>query len=142
MLLFSSILSEAQTPIGQAITVPALPEAIGNQQEDSVFTKVDEEAKFPGGLEGWKRFLERNLRAEAPILDRSPTGIYTVTVQFVVDKEGVLSDIKAVDATEGCRTCIFEAARVMKKSPKWKPAIHNGKPVKYLAKQRINFLNV
>ena len=54
---------------------------------DKVFTKVEKEAKFPGGLDGWKNYLERNLNANVAADDGAPTGNYTVKVQFIVDKK-------------------------------------------------------
>ena len=130
--LFATISSYAQSNTDKG--------AVVGEHMDSLFTHVDEEAKFPGGLQGWKNFLERNLRAEAPILDKSKPGIYAVTVQFIVDQKGLVSNVKAIQATEGCPSCITEAVRVIKKGPKWIPAKHNGQPVKYQAKQRISFL--
>jgi len=47
-------------------------------------------------------------------------------VQFVVDKEGNVSDVQAVEGPEALRA---EAVRVIKKSGKWTPAIQNGRKV-------------
>jgi len=107
--------------------------------EDSLFTKVDEEAKFPGGLNGWKNFMERNLKAEAPRLDNLSSGLYPVTVQFIVDKKGMVSNVKVIDGPKDCPSCMYEAVRVIQKGPKWIPAKINSQPVRYLATQRITF---
>ena len=50
---------------------------------DKVFTKVEKEAKFPGGPDGWKRYLERNLNSSTPVDNGAPPGLYTVTVLFL-----------------------------------------------------------
>lgn len=113
-----------------------------NVSQDSSFTisEVDEPAKFPGGVQGWKNYLQKNLRGDAPLIDKSRAGIYSITVQFVVDTNGLVRDVKAIDIPDGCRTCVKEAVRVLKKGPNWLPAKRNGIPVRYLAKQKVNFI--
>ena len=37
----------------------------------------------------------KNLNASAPVDGGAPEGTYTVVIQFVVDKEGNISDVKA-----------------------------------------------
>ena len=60
-----------------------------------------------------------------------------VFVQFVVDQDGSLTDIKV---TRGIHPkCDEEALRVVRNAPKWKPATQRGKPVKVLVTIPINF---
>ncbi len=104
---------------------------------DSKFVSVQIPAEFPGGIKEWQRFLERNLNSDLPTENGAPTGVYTVTVSFVVDTEGRVSDVKAEnDPGYGTRD---EAIRVIKKGPKWVPANQNGRPVVYRHKQMITF---
>ena len=67
----------------------------------------------------------------------APAGTYTVVVQFVVDKEGNMSDVKAL--TSHGYGMEDEAVRVIKKGPQWKPAIQNGRNVKAYRRQPITF---
>src|SRR5436190_9924297 len=106
--------------------------------ENKIFEKVEVEAAFPGGDAAWKKFLERNLRADVAMENGAPAGQYTVWVQFVVDKEGNVSDVKAL-MTHGFGM-VDEAVRVIKKGPQWKPAIQNGRNVKAYRKQPITFM--
>ncbi|MDB5192362.1 MAG: hypothetical protein JWQ96_1925 [Segetibacter sp.] len=106
---------------------------------DKVFTKVEKEAKFPGGLEGWKRYLERNLNAQVASDDGAPAGNYTVRVQFIVDKTGTISNVQAIDVPKACPSCGPEAVKVIKRGPKWEPAIQNGREVTYQAIQLVTF---
>ena len=62
-----------------------------------------------------------------PVDNGAPEGTYTVYVQFVVDKEGNISDVKAL--TNHGYGMEEEAVRVIKKGPNWTPAIQNGRPV-------------
>ena len=105
--------------------------------ENKIFEKVEVEAAFPGGESAWKKFLERNLRADVATENGAPAGSYTVWVQFVVDKEGNVSDVKAL--TNHGYGMEDEAVRVIKKGPQWKPAIQNGRQVKAYRKQPITF---
>ena len=59
-------------------------------------------------------------------------------VQFVVDVDGTVSDVKAISGPEtgGLRE---EAVRVIKKSGKWVPALQNGRSVKAYRRQPVTF---
>ncbi len=106
---------------------------------DKVFTKVEKEAKFPGGPDGWRRFLERNLNANVAADDGAPIGNYSVKVQFIVDKQGNISNVQAIEKPKGCPSCGPEAEKVIKRGPKWEPAVQNGRNVIYQAIQFITF---
>jgi protein TonB len=51
-----------------------------------------------------------------------------VILTFVVERDGSLTDIKVVRGIGS--GCDEEAVRALKASPKWKPGIQNGKPVR------------
>jgi|SRR4028119_2369692 periplasmic protein TonB len=106
---------------------------------DKVFTKVEKEAKFPGGPDGWRKYLERNLDANVAANDGAPTGNYTVKVQFIVDKTGAISNVKAIEVPQTCPSCGPEAVKVITKGPKWEPAVQNGRNVIYQAIQFVTF---
>ena len=128
--------------------IPAPPVEVGTgvveapkkveEDYDKVFTKVEKEAKFPGGPDAWRRYLERNLNANVAADDGASPGNYTVKVQFIVDKEGNVSDVKAL--TSHGYGMEEEAVRVIKRGPKWKPAIQNGRQVKAYRKQPVTFV--
>src|SRR4030095_10825603 len=61
---------------------------------DKVYEAVDEEAYFPGKEDGWRSFLEQNLNPSTPVDNGAPAGTYTIYIQFVVDLNGKLSEIK------------------------------------------------
>jgi Gram-negative bacterial TonB protein C-terminal/GldM third domain len=109
-----------------------------NSTKIGIFEKVDIAASFSGGDLEWRRFLERNLRGDVAAENGAPSGIYTVVMQFVVDKDGNISDIKPL--TQFGYGMEEEVVRILKKSPKWSPAMQNGKPVKAYRKQPITFM--
>lgn len=112
---------------------------IKEENYEKLFTKVEKEAKFPGGPEAWKKFLERNLNANIAAEDGAEIGNYTVKVQFVVDKEGGISSVKAIEVPAACPGCGTEAVKVIMEGPKWEPAIQNDRKVIYQAVQLITF---
>ena len=107
------------------------------EDENKIFEKVEIEASFKGGESAWRKYLERNLNPSAPVDNGAPEGTYTVYVQFVVSKDGSISDVKAL--TSHGYGMEAEAARVIKKGPAWTPAIQNGRSVNAYRKQPITF---
>jgi periplasmic protein TonB len=101
---------------------------------DKTFTKVEIESTYPGGAAAWQRYLNRNLRYPQDAIDNEIQG--AVVVQFIVDKEGNVSEVEAISGPNELRD---EAVRVIKKSGKWTPAVQNGRQVKSYKKQPIVF---
>ena len=107
------------------------------EDENKIFDKVEIEASFPGGDAKWRQYLERNANGQVATDNGAPEGTYTTVVQFVVDKEGNISDVKAL--TNHGYGMEEEAMRVIRKGPKWTPAVQNGRQVKAYRKQPITF---
>jgi protein TonB len=107
------------------------------EDENRIFEKVEIEASFKGGEAAWKKYLERNLNANVGPDNGAPPGTYTVYVQFVVSKDGSISDVKAL--TNHGYGMEAEAIRVIKKGPAWVPAVQNGRNVNAYRKQPITF---
>ncbi|MGN6291830.1 MAG: energy transducer TonB [Chitinophagaceae bacterium] len=107
------------------------------EDENKIFEKVEIEASFKGGEGAWRKFLERNLNGNTPVDNGAPEGTYTVYVQFVVSKDGSISDVRAL--TNHGFGMEQEAVRVIKKGPNWTPAVQNGRSVNAYRKQPITF---
>lgn len=116
---------------GKGLVVSTRKEEIDYTQ---TFIKVEIDASYTGD---WKRFLERNLSGEVPIDNGAAPGTYTVMIQFIVDTDGSVSDIKPL--TQHGYGMEQEAIRVIKKSGKWKPAIQNNRQVKAYRRQPVTF---
>jgi periplasmic protein TonB len=114
----------------------AVVESPKKTDDDAPFYKVEIDASFPGGMAQWARFLSKNLRYPEDAINQGIGG--TVVVQFVVDLEGNVSDVKAISGPEtgGLRE---EAERVIRKSGKWVPAVQNGRHVKAYRWQPVIF---
>ena len=111
---------------------------LNKEDAERVFIDVQIKPEFPGGISGWIKYLERNINRDLPYKNGAPPGRYTVSLSFIVAKDGTISDIKAEsDPGYGSKE---EAIRLMARSPKWKPAVQNGKNVIYRQKQSITFM--
>lgn len=107
------------------------------EDENKIFEKVEIEASFKGGESAWRKYLERNLNGNTPVDNGAPEGTYTVYVQFVVSKDGSISDVRPL--TNHGYGMEAEAVRVIKKGPAWTPAVQNGRSVNAYRKQPITF---
>jgi periplasmic protein TonB len=104
-------------------------------ENDVVFTAVEVSPEFPGGYDAFGTFLSHNIHY--PEMARHTGTQGRVIINFVVEKDGTLSEIKVVRGVgDGCDE---EAVRVMKLSPKWKPGIQNGRPVRVYYTVPITF---
>lgn len=105
------------------------------EKNDEPFTRVEIEAKYDGN---WEKFLRRNLNPDLPANNGAPAGRYPVLIQFVVDIDGSVSDIRPLTVLGyGMEE---EAMRVLKKATNWKPAFQNGNHVKAYRRQMITFV--
>ena len=119
-------------PVGSGSNVVEAPK----KMEDERFIPIEKEAEYPGGVQAWVRYLQKNLRAPEAAL--SDVGQMRVEVRFIVDKDGNVSEVEAVGGPEhnGMRE---EAVRVIKKSGKWVPALQNGRYVRTVKVQPVIF---
>src|SRR6476620_5560374 len=106
--------------------------------EDNVLDEVEVEAEFPGGIPAWSAYLRKNLNGNVPLDNDAPIGKYTVIVRFIVSKTGTISDIQA-DTKHGYGL-EKEVMRIIQKSPNWKPAIQNVRPVNAYRRQPVSFV--
>lgn len=107
----------------------------GNRIEDFIFSK---EAFFQEGIADWQNYLAENVKTKVPIKNGAPLGTYQVIVKFIVGKNVKIIDTEAeTNLGYGMED---EVIRVIKKSPKWNPAILMGKTVNAYRRQPITFI--
>ena len=99
---------------------------------DCIFEQM---AEFKGGVEGWRKFLERNLKYPGVAQRKNINGV--VRIEFMVDKTGELYDFSILNSPD--ESLSEEVIRLMKKSPKWQPAVRYNQPVLYRHIQAITF---
>ncbi len=94
---------------------------------------VEVSPEFPGGINKWYSFLKNNVRQ---IEDEDFKG-GQVIVQFVVERDGSLTDIKVLrDVGFGTKD---DAIKLFNRSPRWTPAEQNGKKVRCTYVQKITY---
>ncbi|HMP92789.1 MAG TPA: TonB family protein, partial [Phnomibacter sp.] len=109
--------------------------AVAADGTEPVFTATEQMPAFPGGRDGWLKYLERNLRYPDAALKNGTQG--KVQVEFLVDVYGNISNIKALNNPgDGLAE---EAIKLIAKGPKWVPAVQNGLVVNAKVVQDITF---
>lgn len=94
--------------------------------EVNEFDRVDEKPTFPGGESAMKSFLRSNIKY--PIVAQEDGVQGCVFVQFIIEKDGSISDVKI--SRSDAPSLDEEAMRVIKAMPKWNPGKLNGIPVR------------
>ncbi len=94
--------------------------------DDRIFEVVEENAQFPGGDDACYKWLSDNIKYPAIAQEQGIQG--RVFVQFVVNKDGTIVDVKVLRSPDPSLS--KEAERVVKLMPKWKPARQGNKPVR------------
>lgn len=100
---------------------------------------VQKEARFKGGADAWQKYLEKHLNSNVAVEAGAPAGDYIVEVEFLANKEGYISNVKATTIPPKCKACAAEAVSVIMNGPQWEPAIKYNEPVVYRQRQRITF---
>ena len=106
-------------------------------KEEEVEAFVDEEAVFPGGMQACYAFIGKNINYPQIAIEENLQG--KCYVNFVVDREGNISDVRVAKGVTGCPECDKEAIRVVRMMPKWKPGKKNGKDVKSRFMVPVNY---
>jgi protein TonB len=108
-----------------------------DQKNTSIIDPVQKEPEFPGGQQAWLNFLQKYLIAPEEL---EPGEKKNVQIRFQVSAEGVVNNFEIVQSAGGAYD--NEVIRVLKKMPKWKPAIQNGQPVARAFTQPVTFMGV
>jgi len=98
---------------------------------------VQREPEFPGGQEAWISFLRKNLNSPQEL---EPGDKKMVSIRFQVSPEGTVTNFEIIQSAG--KVFDNEVIRVLKKMPKWKPAIQNGEPVARAFSQPVTFVGI
>lgn len=93
--------------------------------DNQTFDVVEQMPEFPGGMRAGLEFMARNLKYPTKAQEAGKQG--RVIVQFIVQKDGSLSDLHVLRAVDPWLDA--EAIRVISIMPKWKPGMQDGKAV-------------
>jgi TonB family protein len=116
------------TPVNTKSTAPVTAKPV----KPDVLTQPE----FPGGDVAFGKYLGSNIKYP-PSAEKSKTeGV--VFLRFIINADGTVGDIKIISSPSA--DLGQEAARVIKTSPKWKPATLNGKPIPHSYEVPIHFI--
>ena len=93
--------------------------------ENGVYMVCDQMPMYPGGMQELMKFLQKNIQYPQDAEEKGIQG--RVIVQFVVEKDGSIKDIKVVRGIDP--SLDKEALRVINAMPKWEPGKHKGEAV-------------
>lgn len=129
ILMFFGVNSEAQTKDSIAVA--------SQQSDTTLFQKVEIEAEFPGGEAAWIKYIQGVLERNIDKLSRNKASAGTCEVQFIVDKDGSVTNVEALTMKKSLLAKLLVDA--IKDGPRWKPAIQFGKKVKAWRRQKVTF---
>lgn len=118
--LTKEVVAEPEKPKPEPEPVKQVDEQIYNT------SNVQQQPQFPGGDAAMYQYLSSHIQYPAAAAEEGASG--RVTVQFMVDRDGSIKNVKVVRGKHPALD--KEAVRVVQGMPKWNPGRNNGQPVK------------
>lgn len=133
---------EGVKPVGD-FTPPPPPPAeitkpveIEKPREEEIFTTVEQNPEFPGGVSAMYKYIGQNIKYPAAAQRANVAG--KVFVRFVVERDGSIGDVQVMKGIGfGCDE---EAIRVIKSMPKWSPGKQNGRTVRVFYNMPVSYV--
>ena len=120
------VLACSEEPNRKTKEIGSQSNSIRSTTEGEVFTVVEELPQYPGGMQAFYEYVSREIWYPKEARTGGVEG--RVDVQFVVEKDGSLSDVKTIKGIGA--DCDREAVRVLQNAPSFKPGRQRGKPVR------------
>jgi protein TonB len=120
----------------EVVIAPPVEAPEEEEEEEEIFMIVESMPEFPGGQQAMMRYIAENIKYPVIAQENGIQG--RVICQFVVEKDGKVSDIQVVRSS-GEASLDKEAQRVIGSMPKWKPGKQRGKPVRVKYTLPVNF---
>ncbi|HEY1021333.1 MAG TPA: energy transducer TonB [Flavisolibacter sp.] len=120
-----------------------LPEAKGSgnavEKEPAPAKELipDKQPQFPGGAQAWLAFLSRHLMAPEPLESGEKR---TVLIRFYVAEDGSITNFRVMQSAGAAFD--NEVIRVLRKMPKWTPAIQGGRSIPVSFTQPVTFVGL
>jgi protein TonB len=99
------------------------------------YKAIDVEPRFPGGAKAFNKFLSKNVVYPQTADDSETHG--AVTLAVAIEPDGTVTDIKIIKSLS--EVMDKETIRLMTFSPKWKPGMQGGKPMRVRSTFTINY---
>lgn len=107
------------------------------QIDGKTYSKVENEASFPGGPAAWSRYISKYIQNNVDSFRKKDYG--TCIVRFIVDIQGHISDVEATTMKKSRLAKVVVEA--IKNGPEWIPAQQNGRPVNAYRLQPVTLTN-
>jgi len=105
-----------------------LEEAPEEEDVDQIFTIVEQQAEFKGGMKKFYEYVAKMMNGRYPMQAKRMGIEGKVFVQFVVERDGSITDVIAIRGIgAGCDQL---AIKVIRESPKWNPGKQRGRAVR------------
>ncbi len=108
------------------VTVNESAQAASLKTDGEIFQVVEEMPEYPGGMSELMKYFSTNMRYPKEAQSKGIQG--RVIVQFVVEKDGSITDAKVMKPVDPQLDA--EALRVVNAMPKWTPGKQRGKTVR------------
>lgn len=119
--------SREKTVVMDGEPTPMFREENQNSVDNEIYEVVENMPRFPnGGMSALMQYLNESIRYPEAAIKAGVQG--RVTLQFIVDKDGSIDDVKILRSVNPDLDA--EAIRVIKMMPRWEPGTHKGKPVR------------
>ena len=105
---------------------PVFDEPLPVEEPDVIFDIVETQPEPIGGMAAFYKHVGKQMKYPNQARRMGIEG--KVFVQFVIDKQGNLTEVKAIKGIGA--GCDEEAVRVIQNSPSWSPGKQRGRPVK------------
>jgi periplasmic protein TonB len=105
--------------------------------DESVFSKVDVEAYFPGSEQLWNRYVQKQLEINIEKISRDRKSVGSCEIQFIVGRDGSITNVEALTLKNSVLAKVL--IKAIEEGPKWVPAYQNGRSVKAYRRQKFTF---
>jgi periplasmic protein TonB len=112
----------------ESLVIPVLIEKPQEEDADVIVSFVEEQAEPENGIQSFYEYVARELSKRYPKQAQRMGIDGTVYIQFVIERDGSLSDVQAIRGIGG--GCDEIAVDVVQNSPKWKPGKQRGQAVR------------
>jgi len=120
---------------GDEEEIPVVAPAPEEKETNVIFDIVEKSASPKDGMAAFYKYIGEKIKYPAQARRIGIEG--KVFVEFVVNKDGGLTDIKTIKGIGG--GCDEEAVRILESAPPWNPGKQRGKPVRQRYTLQITF---
>lgn len=126
LIIFSNCSNTSKEDVTATEAATEAEAPVPEPVKEKLYEVVEVMPIFPGGNEALMKFLSNEIKYPDESVKKGDQG--RVIVQFVVNKDGTIADLKVVKGVTPLLDA--EALRVMGEMPKWTPGMEKGEPVR------------